>query len=845
MTQKTFFILAFLYLVSVLFSQNFEGFESGNFYTYNWQFSGNADWIITAINPYEDPYCAQAGDIEDEEMTSLSISMETTYEGDISFYWKVSSQENSDVYKFYIDNTEIESISGMQEWELFSTSVQPGIHTFRWSYIKDPGGSDGMDTGWIDNITFPPTTTFDNDLSAKSISGPPAVYQGCSGVYYVCIKNYGNNDQENYTIKLIREGGEILDELNIAETIESEEEVFHSLVWIVPPDEPATITHIYAEVFLENDEDLSNNTTSNLQVNILEIGLMEIRVGYGTHKTNWYPFNFYFENNISETIYFPTEINHTGIIHAIAYYNDFTSYLPDKSVKIWMNMTAQSNLTSGWIPATSLNLVFNGMVDFPSGSNTIMIPLDSPFHYTGGNLVMMTYRVWENFTYSTDDQFNETITTIHYDRTRAVNSHSVIYPNNPPATSYVFSRFPNTSFFLELDGLGVIEGNVYDSGGVIIPSATITIEETQITTVSNGSAFYRFGNVFEGSYNLTASRYGYYPQSIPCNVIEDQTTVIDFSLEPVGTVEICGHVEGSDQPQTGLEGAVVFLYGVQDYDTVTDVNGDFIFPEVFENNDYDIQISKFGYESYSEQVAVGNINLDLGTIVLNEITFPPYNVTATQDIQGTEVEITWEAPSDYRMLESFNVYRFKEENQQNPYTWIIIATELEDTCFVDTLWEYISPDFYQFAVKSVYTNGIESEPAFSNILEKESGSGTPQDIQNLRTQIVGIFPNPFNPAVAGAGRSPATTISFQFSNDPGMHQGRQNQQNEQTQIEIYNLKGQKVKTFSNLQINKSPNQQILWNGTDENGKSQPSGIYFINLRIDGKSIDRKKCLLLK
>ncbi|RLD54609.1 MAG: hypothetical protein DRJ01_17815 [Bacteroidetes bacterium] len=64
-------------------------------------------------------------------------------------------------------------------------------------------------------------------------------------------------------------------------------------------------------------------------------------------------------------------------------------------------------------------------------------------------------------------------------------------------------------------------------------------------------------------------------------------------------------------------------------------------------------------------------------------------------------------------------------------------------------------------------------------------------------------------------------------------------------IEIYNLKGQKVKTFSNLQINKSPNQQIIWNGTDKNNKPVSSGVYFYKLNVNGKTKAIKKCLLLK
>ncbi|MCF7814745.1 MAG: gliding motility-associated C-terminal domain-containing protein [Candidatus Cloacimonetes bacterium] len=89
------------------------------------------------------------------------------------------------------------------------------------------------------------------------------------------------------------------------------------------------------------------------------------------------------------------------------------------------------------------------------------------------------------------------------------------------------------------------------------------------------------------------------------------------------------------------------------------------------------------------------------------------------------------------------------------------------------------------------------------------------------------YPNPFNPS---------TEIRFQIS---GVRQF------ENTEISIYNLKGQKVKTFSNLQITQSANQQIVWDGTDRNNQPVSSGVYFYQLKNNGKAVAQKKCLLIK
>ena len=83
------------------------------------------------------------------------------------------------------------------------------------------------------------------------------------------------------------------------------------------------------------------------------------------------------------------------------------------------------------------------------------------------------------------------------------------------------------------------------------------------------------------------------------------------------------------------------------------------------------------------------------------------------------------------------------------------------------------------------------------------------------------FPNPF---------SSETTIYFSTTENT-----------ESMEIIIYNIKGQKIETFKNLQINKSPNQQIIWNA-----ENYPSGIYFYRLNdASGSSSKVRKMVLLK
>ena len=88
------------------------------------------------------------------------------------------------------------------------------------------------------------------------------------------------------------------------------------------------------------------------------------------------------------------------------------------------------------------------------------------------------------------------------------------------------------------------------------------------------------------------------------------------------------------------------------------------------------------------------------------------------------------------------------------------------------------------------------------------------------------YPNPFNPS---------TTISFNLNAEI----------TDDTELMIYNLKGQKIKTFDIILggVGRSSNQQVTWNGTDQNNNPVASGIYFYKLKSGDFEISRKMLLL--
>ncbi len=83
------------------------------------------------------------------------------------------------------------------------------------------------------------------------------------------------------------------------------------------------------------------------------------------------------------------------------------------------------------------------------------------------------------------------------------------------------------------------------------------------------------------------------------------------------------------------------------------------------------------------------------------------------------------------------------------------------------------------------------------------------------------YPNPFNPT---------TMISFSLTMEF----------TENAELIIYDVKGQKVKQFSDLRNQTS----VVWDGKNNNGKDVSSGVYFYKLKA-GKFEQSRKMILLK
>jgi len=118
----------------------------------DWDFGGDAVWFGRQMLAHEGGDAAQSGEVVDGHSCYTQVTVNGP--GSVNFYWKVSSEANSDFLQFLIDGVLQDQISGTVDWYQKRFSVGAGSHTLRWRYSKDAGGSGGQDCAWLDLVEY-------------------------------------------------------------------------------------------------------------------------------------------------------------------------------------------------------------------------------------------------------------------------------------------------------------------------------------------------------------------------------------------------------------------------------------------------------------------------------------------------------------------------------------------------------------------------------------------------------------------------------------------------------------------------------------------------------------------
>ena len=74
---------------------------------------------------------------------------------------------------------------------------------------------------------------------------------------------------------------------------------------------------------------------------------------------------------------------------------------------------------------------------------------------------------------------------------------------------------------------GALTGRVVDESGYVLPGATITVEGTNIGTVSDVNGFFRLNGLEDGNYKVKISYIGFNPEEKDIVISNNRTSSLD------------------------------------------------------------------------------------------------------------------------------------------------------------------------------------------------------------------------------------------------------------------------------------------------------------------------------
>ncbi|KAF5036530.1 hypothetical protein DSECCO2_574150 [anaerobic digester metagenome] len=60
------------------------------------------------------------------------------------------------------------------------------------------------------------------------------------------------------------------------------------------------------------------------------------------------------------------------------------------------------------------------------------------------------------------------------------------------------------------------------------------------------------------------------------------------------------------------------------------------------------------------------------------------------------------------------------------------------------------------------------------------------------------------------------------------------------EVEVFNIRGQKIRSFENASKNADNQYSIDWDLKDQSSKPVAKGVYILRLKVDGKPVDSKR-----
>lgn len=316
-------------------------------------------------------------------------------------------------------------------------------------------------------------------------------------------------------------------------------------------------------------------------------------------------------------------------------------------------------------------------------------------------------------------------------------------------------------------------------------SALMVIGEVYVDSLSvNGGYLYES---FEGEYPITIHAEGYYPY-IGTISLAPGTNNHSFQLSPINLVYEEDWENGTD---------------------AWEINGPWVLQDELSISGNAITDSWGGNGFYAQNCDVwiqsqepielpsnGNCMLSFDSHLYTELDYDPVRVQISED--GNEWTTLW-----------------TDSGRQD--WWQRIYVDLS---------QYPGPHYLRFRLTDQSTHAELTDPGWTidNIRIFTGSAVANDDHHSPQISSFALYPNSPNPF------NPSTTISFA------------NAQTSDVKLEIFNIRGQKVRTLLDESLN-AGTHRIVWDGCSDQGKSVSSGLYMYRLSSPGFAKTMKMMLL--
>ncbi len=508
--------------------------------------------------------------------------------------------------------------------------------------------------GSIDFIRGAKLHIAEYNLSAIEFTGPIDPQINTEVNYDFKIRNMGDGtlSGSDYSVKLWKEIDEDATEIASLQGVNISFSNYHTFSF------EHTFTtvesgNIYATIDYTADEETSNNASESLNLSVIKAGVEYVLQGSMESKLFDRGTIAGYGANYAEIIYHKDSLDINGEISGISIYYDNT-YSSDVKMQIYMGETELENLEDGFLSTSAMHLVANTIIELEFTDEPyvqVYIPFDVPYLYSGEkNLVLGFYRpaiendehMWSVFLQATQRDAN----VIRYHAMQMQEKDTdVSDPNEINALTYQLGMYvPNMMFYIkttEMDAslTGTVTNEIPDS----LSGVTISLKGFANTTKTDVDGKYSFPVMPYGDVNVMAEFYGYYNDTITGTFTAANETVVNFTIKALPTVEVTGNIIANDslKPIAGVE---VYMTGYNmEFYEVTDAEGNFTITGVFAAHDYDLTFTHIKYAEHTKSITVPVEGLNIGTITLDELEVPAFNILANITETGL-VDVEWQTP---------------------------------------------------------------------------------------------------------------------------------------------------------------------------------------------------------